>query len=131
VDIDLGEFFLNFPLPQILQEYSGIDLTPFLELLTGLGFVLIGDADGLVKVCWEKYWMGCKPSPYVAVHFYYWAEEFARGFHGDPETFLRWDWVVLNLNHVMVFASSKTRETETTQRCITRYIWQSDVHCVE
>jgi hypothetical protein len=29
VDIDLGEMFLNFPLHETFQEYSGIDLTPF------------------------------------------------------------------------------------------------------
>jgi hypothetical protein len=29
VDIDLGEMFLNFPLPFVLQRYSGIDVTTF------------------------------------------------------------------------------------------------------
>lgn len=69
VDIDLGEFFLNFPFPELLRQYSGIDLTPFWDLLEGLGFLLIRDDDGLVKVRWERCWMGCKPSPYYAVRF--------------------------------------------------------------
>lgn len=31
VDIDLVEFFLNFPLIQFLHKYSGVDLTPTLD----------------------------------------------------------------------------------------------------
>jgi hypothetical protein len=27
VDIDLGEMFLNFPLPSVLQKFSGIDVS--------------------------------------------------------------------------------------------------------
>jgi hypothetical protein len=38
VDIDLGEFFLNFSFPEILRLYSGIDLTPFFNSLGKLGF---------------------------------------------------------------------------------------------
>jgi hypothetical protein len=38
VDIDLGEFFLNFPYPEILRLLLGIDLTPFAKLIAGLGF---------------------------------------------------------------------------------------------
>jgi hypothetical protein len=33
VDINLGEMFLNFPLPAILQEHSGVDLSHFREAL--------------------------------------------------------------------------------------------------
>jgi hypothetical protein len=97
VDIDLGEFFLNFPFPELLRQYSGIDLTPFAELLADLGFKLIRDEDGTYKVRWERCWMGCKPSPFFAIRFYYWAEEFARGRHCDPRNFLRWDWIKMNL----------------------------------
>jgi hypothetical protein len=97
VDIDLGEFFLNFPSPEILRQYSGIDLTPFFDILGKLGFRLVKDADGLFKVRWERCWMGCKPSPFFAIRFYYWAEEFARGNHTDPDNKLRWDIIILNL----------------------------------
>jgi hypothetical protein len=86
VDIDLGNFFLNFPFPEILRQYSRIDLMPFRELLEGLGCKLPRDTGGLAKVRWERCWMGCKPSPYYAVRFYYWAEDFARGF--DQERLL-------------------------------------------
>jgi hypothetical protein len=71
VDIDLGEFFLNFPFPEVLRQFSGIDLTPFVEILAGLvGFQLIQDTDGLYKVRWSRCWMGCKPSPFFSVRFF-------------------------------------------------------------
>jgi hypothetical protein len=41
--------------------------------------------------------MGLKPSPYMAVHFYYFAEEFARGDRRSKTNPLRWDQVKLNL----------------------------------
>jgi hypothetical protein len=97
VDIDLGEFFLNFPLPELLRQFSGIDLTPFVEILAGLGFQLVVDSDGLYKVHWSRCWMGCKPSPFFAVRFYYWAEEFARGCHLDKTNSMRWDNVKFNI----------------------------------
>jgi hypothetical protein len=50
VDIDLGEFLLNFPFPELLRAYSGIDLTPFCMLLEKLDFKLIQDAAGMFKV---------------------------------------------------------------------------------
>jgi hypothetical protein len=91
VDIALGEFLLNFPFPKLLRQYSGMDLTPFVQILSELGFRLVRDEDGLYKVRWERCWMGCKPSPYFAIRFYYWAEEFARGNHKDPDNKLRWE----------------------------------------
>jgi hypothetical protein len=97
VDIDLGEFFLNFPYPEILRLLSGIYLTPFAELIAGLGFKLKKDSEGMYKVYWSRCWMGCKPSPFFAVRFYYWAEEFARGKHSDPKNYMRWDLIKLNL----------------------------------
>jgi hypothetical protein len=41
--------------------------------------------------------MGLKPSPFMAVRFYYLAEEFARGNRKDKNNALRWDYVKLNL----------------------------------
>jgi hypothetical protein len=38
VDLDLGEMFLNFPLPLLFRAFSGINLTPFKEAL-GVGHV--------------------------------------------------------------------------------------------
>jgi hypothetical protein len=41
--------------------------------------------------------MGLKPSPFMAVRFYYWAEEVARGNHPEKGNLLRWDHIELNL----------------------------------
>lgn len=76
-DMDLGEMFHNFPLHVMLQEYSGIDLTPFekhLELQPGKAQCYR----------WSRTWMGARSSPYACVRFYYLAEEFIRGDHTDP-----------------------------------------------
>jgi hypothetical protein len=109
VDIDLGEFFLNFPLPEIISLFSGIDLTPFRALLEQHGFELFVDTDGLCKVRWERCWMGCKPSPFFAVRFFYWGEEFARGNPDDKKNCLRWDRVILNLPGDSRFDPTKPR----------------------
>ena len=74
VDIDLGDCFLNFPLPKIFRRYSGIDLKPFKAAL-GHGATSV---EGY-KARWERCWMGFRPSPYYSVRFYYWAGEFGRG----------------------------------------------------
>jgi hypothetical protein len=41
--------------------------------------------------------MGLKPSPYMVVRFYYWAEEFERRNRHDSNNPLWWDNVKLNL----------------------------------
>jgi hypothetical protein len=109
VDIDLGEFFLNFPFPELLRYYSGIDLTPFADLLMEMGFRLVRDKNGRFVVRWDRCWMGCKPSPFFAVRFYYWAEEFARGEHSDPKNALRWDCIKLNLPGDPAYNPTKPR----------------------
>jgi hypothetical protein len=109
VDIDLGEFFLNFPLPEIISLFSGIDLTPFRTLLEQYGFELFVDTDGLCKVRWERCWMGCKPSPFFSVRFFYWAEEFARGNPADKKNCLRFDRIILNLPGDSCFDPTKPR----------------------
>jgi hypothetical protein len=91
-DIDLGEMFLNFPLHRVLQRFSGVDLTHYLSALTN------SDRAKWVRwVHWTRCWMGLKPSPYMAVRFYYWAEEFGRGNRRDLTNPLRWDFIKLNL----------------------------------
>jgi hypothetical protein len=92
VDLDLGEMFLNFPLPVLFRRFSGIDLTPFKDRL---GYSHIPNAEFQLR--WERCWMGFKPSPYYATRFYYWAEEFVRGNRREKSNPLRWDEVRLNL----------------------------------
>ena len=99
VDIDLGEMFLNFPLPFLLQRYSGIDVTIFQDEINKnenlKGFSV--ETSTKVWASWNRCWMGLKPSPYMAVRFYYFAEEFARGDRREENNPLRWDVIVLNL----------------------------------
>jgi hypothetical protein len=93
VDIDLGEMFLNFPLHESLQKFSGVD---FSHYTTGLRELLktLGGEDWVHRT---RCWMDLKPSPFVAIRFYYWAEEFARGNRREKNNPLRWDYVKLNL----------------------------------
>ena len=88
VDIDLGEYFLNFPLPRILRAVSGIDLSSILHALP---------ETNMAVQAWDRCWFGMRPSPFFTVRFYYWAEEFARGDRNARSNSLRWDRVILNL----------------------------------
>jgi hypothetical protein len=67
--------FLNFPLHNSLQNFSGVDFTHYAADLKEPCL----DPEGKSWVHWTRCWMGLKPSPYMAVRFYYLAEEFARG----------------------------------------------------
>jgi hypothetical protein len=103
VDIDLGEMFLNFPLPEELRKYSGVNLSAFRAELTqamsmfGPGDrVVIGWDKNRLTMRWTRTWMGLTSSPYVAVRFYYWAEEIVRGNPQDSSSALRWDKIRLN-----------------------------------
>ena len=97
VDLDLGEMFLNFPLHQSLQNYSGVDITPFRkELLEQLPEIKWPEKNkNFAK--WTRDWMGFAPSPEWSCRYYYFAEEFIRGFEKAHDNPLRWDEVVLNL----------------------------------
>jgi hypothetical protein len=99
VDIDLGEMFLNFPLPFVLQRYSGIDVSTFKDEINEDEDLKTFSDDSKAKAWanWNRCWMGLKPSPYMAVRFYYFAEEFARGDRRAKNNPLRWDVVILNL----------------------------------
>jgi len=100
VDLDMGEMFPNFPLPQALRPYSGLDLSPFRSLFETEAPDLLRDApgleDGRLWVRWERNWMGTLPSPYMSIRFFYWAEDFVRGKRTDPANALAWDKVKLN-----------------------------------
>jgi hypothetical protein len=96
VDIDLGEMFLNFPLHRLLQRFSGVDFSPYASDLKTPD----GPIDSSIKSNWAHWircWMGLKPFPYMAVRFYYLAEEFARGHRRERTNPLRWDYIRLNL----------------------------------
>jgi hypothetical protein len=92
VDVDMGDFFLNFPLPKEFRRFSGINISEFQSRL-GFGHLSMEQ----LQVRWERCWMGFRPSPYYAVRFYYWGEEFARGDPREQTNPMRWDEVRLNL----------------------------------
>jgi hypothetical protein len=93
VDMDLGEMFLNFPLPAVLERYSGVDFGAFRKDLKEH----FGNQKGKAWPHWARCWMGLTPSPYWAVRFFYFADEFARGNRWDPKNALKWDSIKLNL----------------------------------
>jgi hypothetical protein len=103
VDLDLGEMFLNFPLHESLQAYSGIDLTMYQEKL---GF---SKCSKTKWYRWTRNWMGSRLSPFSSVQFCYLAEEFARGNNLDKSNALRWDTVILNLPGSPEYDPSKPR----------------------
>jgi hypothetical protein len=88
--MDLCEMFLNFPLHCSLQQYSGIDITPYKK---DLGIL----TEGVCWLHWSRTWMGSRPSPYNAVLFYYLEEEFIWGNSSDWSNPFAWDKLVLNL----------------------------------
>jgi hypothetical protein len=99
MDMDLGEMFLNFPLPHVLQRYSGIDVSTFKNEIDENPSLDRFPEDSQTRAWanWNRCWMGLKPSPYMAVRFYYFAEEFAKGDRRSKSNPLRWDQVKLNL----------------------------------
>ena len=77
-DLDIGEMFLNFILDEEIQQYAGVDLTPYFpdELTTRK-----------IKVLWERWTrcaMGFTTSPYQAVQGVLFADEVIRGDRLDP-----------------------------------------------
>jgi hypothetical protein len=101
VDADLGEMFLNFPMDPKIRPYAGVELTALRKHL--------GEAPkkGRILERWERLFMGCRPSPYNAVRYFYWGEEFARGNPFAENNALRYDRVILNLPGMSDFDPSK------------------------
>jgi hypothetical protein len=91
VDIDLGEMFLNFLFPSLLQRFSGVDLCHYAGNM--LKMMAQEAAKGKHLVHWTWCWMGLKPSPFMTVQFYYLAEEFARENHHHKRNPMHWDLV--------------------------------------
>ena len=70
IDIDLGEFFLNFPLHHRIQPHTGVDLRTLKRELAA-----IDHPTSVGGERWTRLLMGFRSSPYMAVRFYYLAEE--------------------------------------------------------
>ena len=91
IDIDLGEFFLNFPLHHKIQPHTGVDLRALKSELEEFDHPSLGGEK------WTRLLMGFRSSPYMAVRFYYLAKEVIIGDTDDWDNPLSWQSVVLNL----------------------------------
>ena len=98
-DTDIGECFLNFPNDPKIRPYCGVDLTPFKSQLNSRPKYITG----ILWERWERCFMGCKPSPYIAVRYLYISDEFCRGDHRSLKNPMRWDLVRLNLPGAKTF----------------------------
>jgi hypothetical protein len=93
--------FLNFPMHLGLRPYAGVDLS---RLGPHFDPKVVLDHNGCMFERWERLFLGMKPSPYNAVRYFYWAEEFAHGGNPtDTKNAMRYDKVILNLPGVADF----------------------------
>ncbi|KAI2494742.1 hypothetical protein MHU86_19779 [Fragilaria crotonensis] len=86
-DMDFGEMFHNFPMEERMRRCSGIEF----ETRTEVG----GSVTKMLR--WTRLFMGMRPSPYIAVRYYYWGEEFARGNPARSDNPMGYDCIRLNL----------------------------------
>jgi hypothetical protein len=115
-DFDLGEMFLNFPLDRSIQPFTGVRMEGIatnLEAIYGVEFTK-------QYLAWTRLLMGFRPSPYLAIRYYYLAEEFVIGDHREPRNPLRWDKIVLNLPGMANF----------DPRLPWIYKWDSERQCI-
>ena len=94
MDKDLGEMFLNFPLPKRFQIVSGVNLKDLKNQLRYKDMtereILFGKiGKNKFHTHWTRYWMGFRCSPFYTAMFYYLAEKFIRGKRQDSYNFLR------------------------------------------
>ena len=97
-DADFGEFFHNFFADERVRKHAGVNtqvLAPFLPVSTSSQH---DEAKFKFEdLRWSRLFMGMKPSPYNAVRFYYWGEEFAKGNLRDTSNPFGFYQVMLNL----------------------------------
>jgi hypothetical protein len=98
-DSDIGECFLNFPNDPKIGPHCGVDLTPFKGCLKTRPEY----TSSVLWECWARCFMGCKPSPYIAVRYLYLADELCRGDQCSLTNSMRWDSIRLNLPGVSDF----------------------------
>ena len=105
VNVDLGDYFINLPLPECLEEVSGVDLTPFRkEILSDPDCAPLlqelekrGNLLNQIGAYWGQFWMVLCPSPEWSAKFYYLAKEFIRDNEREETNPLYWDNVVLKM----------------------------------
>ena len=93
IDLDLGEFFLNFPLSEMVRPYAGVRMETIKTILNS-----DPKQDPVQRYeAWARLLMGFRPSPFCAVRHFYLAEEFVFGNPRDLMNSMRWDHIILNL----------------------------------
>ena len=111
-DVDFGEFFHNFVADEKVRKHSGVDTNPLAPHL-GSGFDVdkrTGDPKlKFMGLRWSRLFMGMKPSPYNAVRFYYWGEEFSRGNLRDLTNPFGYDSILLNLPGMSTYDATKPK----------------------
>ena len=117
-DVDFGEFFHNFFADGRVRKQSGVStipLSPFMTSPTGSD-----ESSDLrfVGLRWSRLFMGMKPSPYNAVRFYYWGEEFAKGWLQDLQNPFGFDEVVLNLPRMDSYDATNPKLIKWSSRYI-------------
>ena len=98
-DIDLGEMFLNYMLPEIILPYVGIDVTDVL-LPPTINYhdpTIDYESNSRVWYRWLRCMMGFCQSPYNAIKASLHSEEIIRGDRRDETSPFFWDCIVLNL----------------------------------
>jgi hypothetical protein len=92
MDLDMGEIFLNFILPDVLRPYTGVNMAAVRSLLEALD-----GQDPVAKAeAWARLFMGFKGSPFNAIRHFYHTEDFIIGLPSAENSALRWDKIVLN-----------------------------------
>ena len=94
-DADFGEMFHNFPMPERLRKYSGVEVGPVLPFMQTH---LKGHRPGHCLLRWSRQIMGMRPSPYLAVRYYFWGDEFIRGDPSSTSNYMRYNRVRMNLH---------------------------------
>jgi hypothetical protein len=81
-------------MPDRIRKYSGVEVGPMVPLMVS---PLTVRKHGHCLLRWSRLFMGMRPSPYNAVRYYYWGEDFIRGNPRDKNNATRYDRVILNL----------------------------------
>ena len=93
IDLDLGEFFLNFPLSESIRPYAGVRMEAIKQIMEE------DPTQNPVSQyeAWSRLLMGFTPSPFCAVRHFYLAEEFVFGDVRERGNPMCWDKVIFNL----------------------------------
>ncbi len=116
-DVDFCEFFHNCFADERIRKHAGVNITPLDPFHPSV--LDLSDEDSKFKsvgLRWCHLFMGMRPSPYDAVRFYYWAEEFAKGYLCDIDNPFGFDQVILNLPGMDSYDTLKPKLVEWNSR---------------